>query len=1217
MNKGGEKWRLAVDRGGTFTDIVGLDPSGTLHSFKLLSSSPAYPDSSVEGIRRMIGLGPDEQLPFEKIERIRFGTTVATNALLERKGCKTALLISKGFRDLLEIGNQNRPDIFQLCIQKSRPLYSAVIEVDERLNSRGETIRAVDTALLSAELTQLKQQEIEAVAVVLMHSWKNPSHELACEKLLKEQGYSAVFLSHRTVNLIKIISRGQSTVVDAYLSAVLARYLEGIENKTGPIPLEFMESSGVLAVSGTFTGKNAILSGPAGGVVAVATIAEDRGLRGVIGFDMGGTSTDVSRYDGRFERVYERTIAGIPLQTEMLDIITVAAGGGSLLKFDGQKMTVGPDSAGSNPGPACYGFGGPLTVTDANLLTGRLMPAYFPRAFGSDGTSGIDKKVVKDRFASLTEEINRTLGTTFTLYEVAAGFLRIANENMALAVKKVSVSRGFDVREYALVCFGGAGGQHACSIATLLDIETVIIHPLSSVMSAYGIGLAKPARKSSCTVLRTYSRQTHDKLPALLNEMKENLMSDGAYHDSSIKSRYDIDLRPQGAETFLTVEYDDYDKTLSLFKQQYTRLFGFSLDDTILEVVNLRVEIMVLEEYLTPYVKETHGDSNVPVPDLYHTMYYASGPQEAEVYRRESLSPLSTVPGPACIVDNDFSVIIDPGFEARTDDNGIIVIKRKDAQVETVVKDSALADPVLLEVFNNLFMGIAEEMGLTLRNTAYSVNMKERLDFSCAIFDGAGDLVANAPHIPVHLGAMADTVKALIEARGKEMKPGNVYLSNDPYRGGSHLPDMTVISPVFSFSGNLMFYTAARGHHSDVGGTTPGSMPPSASHIDEEGVLIRDYLLVRNGKLQDAELKELLENHAYPVRNCDERLFDFRAQIAACHKGASQLNALIVRYGLNMVRDYMGHIQSNSEFSVKKALFQLLKNDNHFESNFEDCLDDGTVIKVHVSIDGGQKPPETLRAVIDFTGTGEQHLHDNLNAPQSVARSAVIYVLRSLIDGDIPLNSGCLNPVDIIIPEGTILSPLYPAPVASGNVETSQRVVDVLLGALGVAAASQGTMNNLLFEVKGEAPYYETIAGGAGALNGCSGASGVQVHMTNTRITDPEVLEFRHPGIRLDRFTLRRGSGGKGAFPGGDGVIREIAFLKPSTVSIISERRVSAPYGLQGGGAGEKGINQLRKARGEKLTLKNRELLKLDAGDSIIISTPGGGGFGKGKNHNS
>jgi len=1208
------KWRFAIDRGGTFTDLVAIDPEGSFHTLKLLSESPDYKDASVEGIRKMLGLGVDEPLPEERIGGIRLGTTIATNALLERKGGKVALLITSGFADLLDIGYQDRPDIFKLCIRKSPPVYSTVIEVDERIDSYGRVVRELNVQKLTHDMASLIDAGFDVLAVVLMHSWKNPVHELLCEKVARKLGFPNILISHKTANLIKIVSRGQSTLIDAYLGTVLSDYVGEMKKETRNIPVEFMQSSGVLSTASTFTGRSALLSGPAGGVRAVARIAEDFGRAKVIGIDMGGTSTDVYRFEGEFERIYEKVIGRIPIQAEMLDIVTVAAGGGSILSFDGQKMRVGPESAGSDPGPACYGFGGPLTLTDANLFAGRLIPAYFPKTFGPERNAPLDKSIVEEKFLLLSREINAALGTSFTRQEVAAGFIRVANEKMTMAIKEISVARGFDVRHYALVCFGGAGGQHACSLASLLDIDTIIIHPLGSVMSAYGIGIAEPAWKMARTVLMRYSRNVHDGLAQTFREMEERLTeqilaSSGGAGRAYLEKK-EVDLRPEGADTFLTVKYTTFRETVETFQKNYRRLFGFSPPDAELELVNLRLGIQVSEEFLGSYKERHIAGKTIFGPLSYQKVLYKKCFEEAPVYLRHALPPHERIKGPAFIVDSNSTVVIAPDFEGETDEKGIITIERLHAEKNSAVPLAGKPDPVFLEVFNNFFMGVATEMGITLRNTAHSVNIKERLDFSCAVFDAEGDLVANAPHIPVHLGSMADTVKALIQDRRASIKPGDIYLTNNPYRGGSHLPDMTVICPVFSEQGDIVFFVASRGHHADVGGITPGSMPASASSIYEEGVLVNNLVLVRDGVFREDAVREAFENHVFPVRNIPERISDLRAQTAACHKGMTELLGAVRKYGSHTVSAYMRHIQESAEYSVKKALYKFV-GDVCFHSAFEDRLDDGSTIKVMLTIEGGPNPPDTLKAVIDFTGTGPQHKADNLNAPLSVTRSAVIYVLRALIDEDIPLNAGCLNPVSIIIPEGTLLNPAYPVPVASGNVETSQRIVDVLLGALGIAGASQGTMNNILFGVKGESTYYETISGGAGAVDGCPGASGVQVHMTNTRITDPEILEFRHPGIRLERFSLRKNSGGRGKFYGGDGVIREIRFLKPATISILSERRVYAPYGAKGAEPGKRGRNLRKKADGRITVLGHRELLQADEGDSIIIETPGGGGYGK------
>ncbi len=1229
-----KKWRFAVDRGGTFTDVVALAPDGGFRTLKLLSSSPAYKDPSIEGIRRVLGLSAGAPLPADRIESIRLGTTVATNALLERKGGKSALVITRGFGDLLEIGSQARPDIFSLDIVKPTPLYSDVVEVSERLSSEGEVVEAFDQKRFLRELDDLKGRGIESVAVVFMHSWKNPAHELLAEELLKEVGFTDIHLSHRCVNLIKIVTRGRSTMVDAYLSTVLGSYVESIRSEAVGIPIEFIESSGGLVTPEGFHGKNAILSGPAGGVIAVGSITEEAELKGAVGFDMGGTSTDVSRYDGGggggFERVYDGVVAGLELQLDALSIVTVASGGGSILTFDGERMRVGPESAGARPGPAAYGIGGPLTITDANLLTGRLDPEFFPRSFGTDGDKALSLAQSARLFDATAGEINESTGSELSALEAALGFIGIANEKMALAIREVSVSKGYDVRDYALLTFGGAGGQHACAIALLLGMELVISHPLGGVMSAYGIGLSKPSEAKSRTVLTPYgSREAHRELTVKLSEMEASFRC-GTQPNHQIKR--EADIRPKGSDSFITVPFTEYRATLTAFKDAYKKLYGFYPEGAALEVVNLRLTAVEDKSFFPSYVSDAPGETSAE-PAGERRIYYRGGSLVAPLYLRANLPSDFKVDGPALIVDPYSTLVVDPGFRATMGEpegvgrgigaSGKIYLK-KIASIEGVRRPEETEkggrdlspDPALLEVMSNLFSSIATEMGHTLANTAFSVNIKERLDFSCAVLDSSGALVANAPHIPVHLGSISDTVAAVREDNAVDMQPGDVYLTNNPYRGGSHLPDLTVVKPVFSEGGELIFFTAARGHHADIGGVTPGSMPPDATHIDEEGVLIDSLLILRDGELLTGEITSVLTNHRFPARNLNERILDIKAQVAACERGCEYLLGVVERYGLSVVTAYMGHIQANAESAVKRALAGLLDDKGGFQSGFEDFLDDGTPIKVSIKIDGGPSPPETLKAIVDFTGTGPEHKEDSLNAPLSVLRSAVLYVLRAIISDEIPLNSGCMRAVNIIIPEGTVLSPSYPAPVSSGNVETSQRVVDALLGALGVAAASQGTMNNLLFEVEGEAPYYETIGGGSGATRTTPGASGVQVHMTNTRITDPEILEVRHPGVRLNRFSIRSGSGGAGGEEkrgrsGGDGLVRELKFLKPAKVTLVSERRAKAPYGLFGGMDGRRGEDTLtRAAGGEVIKIPNRSFLELQKDDILTIKTPGGGGFG-------
>lgn len=1207
-----KKWRFAVDRGGTFTDVVGIDPSDEFHYLKLLSNSPEYADASMEGIRRILKLPhPHNAILLEElIEGIRFGTTVATNALLERKGSRALLIITKGLSGIIDIGYQNRQDLFKLCVKKPQPLYSSIIELDERIDSKGDVIKSFNAAELAEKISEIDKNSIDSIAAIFMHSWVNPRHELLCEKVLNDKGFTNVFLSHKAVNSIKIVSRGQSTVIDAYLSLAIQNYLQDIKNQIGNIHFEFIESSGCLSLPESFKGKNALFSGPAGGVIATANIAEELGIKGVIGFDMGGTSTDVSRFDGNFEKIYEKTIEGIPIQTEMLNIVTVAAGGGSIAGFDGQKLIVGPESAGSYPGPACYGFGGPITITDANLLTGRLVPEYFPKTFGEDRKSPLDISIVKEKFHFFTDHINETLKADFSPYEIADGLLKIANEKMAMAIKEISVSKGFDIRDYGLVCFGGAGGQHVCAIASLLEIERIIIHPLSSVMSAYGIGLGRPSIKNLKTILMPYNENAHAEISRIFqNEVSHFLdQKNGSY--AIIK---EIDLRPMGADTYITLPYGSFLQNISGFRSRYKRLFGFKSAADDIEVVNIRIEFQNKSEFFVKYARDIKKTdiASLLKPALYKEVFYANRMHKAPVYLSDEIPINFNIIGPAFIVDNNLTVLIDPGFNAEIDKTGHIMIKKMKVKSGRKVRiRDAAPDPVLLEIFNNLFMNAAEEMGIVLQKAAHSVNIKERLDFSCAIFDSEGDIVANAPHIPVHLGSMADTVKSIYTENRDTMKPGDVYLTNNPYKGGSHLPDLTVVSPVYSKKGKLLFFTSNRGHHSDIGGTIPGSMPSSVNHINEEGLLIDNFLIMRDGKFREHKLRKMMSSCSYPVRNINERIADLKAQIASCRKGEREILNIIGRYGEETVADYMRYIQNNAEYLIKTALHRLLGDKNSFYSSFEDYLDDGTLIRTSITIDAGTNAPQTVKAVIDFAGTGAQHTHDNLNAPFSVVNSAVMYVLRSLIDSDIPLNSGCLKPISIKVPNGSILNPVYPAPVASGNVETSQRIVDVMLGCLQIAAASQGTMNNLIFEVEGESPYYETIAGGSGALDGCHGASGVHVHMTNTRLTDPEVLEHRHPGIIIESFKIRRGSGGEGRFKGGDGVIREIRFLKPAIVSILSERRVYAPYGMKGGKEGSRGLNIHKKANGESRILSHREALRVNKGDSIVIETPGGGGYG-------
>ena len=1216
------KWSFAVDRGGTFTDVIGVDPDGRFHTHKLLSSSPDYNDASIEGIRRVLGTsGP---LPADRIAAIRFGTTVATNALLERKGRKAALFITAGFRDLLEIGHQARPDLFALSVQKNPPLYDDVFEVTERVDADGHLLIPLDEHRLMAMAQAARAKGYTSAAVVLLHSWKNSAHEKRCETILRQAGLSDVYLSHETMNLIKIVSRGQTCLVDAYLGPVLGDYLAGIGNETQGIAIEFMDSAGSLAPPEAFSGKDALLSGPAGGAQAVAELAERLGLDGAVGFDMGGTSTDVTRFDGSFEKRYNHEMAGVSLQKEMIAIHTVAAGGGSILTYGSGRLQVGPESAGAFPGPACYGFGGPLTVTDANVMTGRVCADFFPKTFGKDRNSPLNPRIVEEQFQCLAESINNET-TEHSLQELAAGFLRIADEKMALAIREISVSKGYDLRNYALVCFGGAGGQHVCPVARLLGMDEAVVHPLGGLMSAYGIGLSMPSVRSAETVLLPF---TPDNLPSLRQRFdlqRTALIAQCNYGDSATAIE-SIDLRPIGADQPLTVPFGSYEKTLASFQKKYHQLFGFYPEESLLEVVNLRLTLQAETSFFPHYSDSTIGtcpagdrlqgrllQNDAPQPERMHSFVYGEGTScTGPLYRREKLPAGMEISGPAVIIDPYITIIIDPDFNARIETDGIIRLRRHEETAQTKEQHSAIShepDPVQLEIFNNLFSSVATEMGHVLSHTSHSVNIKERHDFSCALFDGTGDLVANAPHIPVHLGAMSETIKALIGEQGDRLKEGQVYMANNPYRGGSHLPDITVMSPHFH-NGELCFFTAARGHHADIGGKTAGSMPPEASHIDDEGILIDTMLIAEQGRFLDEAVCRTLSSTDYPARNLPERLADLKAQAAACSRGAVELNRILESYGWPMVNRYMAYIQDNSEQAVRRALAGFLEGQQQVTRQFEDYLDDGTRIAVKLTIRADDDTAQSASATIDFTGTGQAHFSDNLNAPAAVTRSAVLYVMRCLTGLDIPLNSGCLKPVTIVSESGTLINPDYPAPVASGNVETSQRIVDVLLGAFGVAAASQGTMNNLLFQSEGSAPYYETIAGGAGATAESDGASAVQVHMTNTRITDPEILESRYRHVRLERFELRHGSGGKGVRRGGQGTIRQIRFLRPASVSLLSERRHYPPYGMAGGEAGQQGRNSLIKKNGARVELPSRTQLQMEADDLLSIETPGGGGFG-------
>ena len=1198
-----------MDRGGTFTDVLGLDPEGRIHADKLLSESVQYDDAVLEGIRRMIGQRQTGPLSEATIQEIRLGTTVATNALLERKGAPVALLATKGLEDAIAIGHGARPDIFARAIDLPAPLYAQVHSVTERIDATGRVLIPLDDLAVESTLHAVRDSGIRAIAVVLAHAWKNPLHERRIKQLARQFGLDQVSVSSEVMPLIKFVSRGQTTLVDAYLTPVLKRYIARVGRGTGTIRTLFMQNAGGLTEADRFSGKDAILSGPAGGVVGCAAVARQNAIEQAIGFDMGGTSTDVCRFDGSFEKVFETTTGGIPFQTPMLNVLTIAAGGGSMLGFDGQKLTVGPKSAGADPGPACYGFGGPAALTDANAVLGRLLPSFFPRQFGPNRDASLPIHLAREALLTLTDHINDAIDEPLSVEQAALGFLRIANEKMCRPIKQLTISRGRDIRRHTLICFGGAAGQHACGIARILGIRTVVVPHFAGLLSAYGIATSDHVRSSSQAWLKPYSKSKTADLEERFDEMTRPLMKDlmnRGIFESKLRIEPSLDLRPEGTDEILNLPYLGHPQTLDRFYQAYRRRYGFEPSDGPVEIAALRVEVhgeaSLLEptQAIAPPLPAIKGR---PVSQV--QTWFEQGRLDTAVYHRNTLAQGQCLCGPAIVVERDTTVLVEPGFEATVAPTGHLLLQA----IETKQPPTETRwDPITLEVFNHLFMSVAEQMGKTLAQTAHSTNIRERLDFSCAVFDRNGDLVANAPHIPVHLGAMGETVRALIRHRGAEFQSGDVFVSNNPFRGGSHLPDVTMMMPVFDPAGELIFFAANRGHHADIGGITPGSMPSEATRIDQEGVVLDNLLIVRDGTFDESSVRDILCFGPHPARNINERLSDLRAQIAANQTGIHELNNLIDRHGLPRVLAYMGYIQENAAFALRQALMALTQKNEAYSSSFADALDDGSRIQVSVRIEPGKK----IMATVDFTGTDPQ-LPGNLNAPYSVTRSAVLYVFRMLIDRDIPLNEGCLRPVRLIVPEGCLLNPRPPAAVVGGNVETSQRVVDVLCGALGIAAASQGTMNNLAFgSVDGSGKqYYETLPGGSGAIAEHPGASAVQVHMTNTRLTDVEVLEHRFPEVRVERFSIRKNSGGAGRWAGGDGVIRAIRFLQPRQVSILSERRSKQPFGLHGGEPGKAGRNTLIDTLGRSHALPSKTTRLVQAGETVVLKTPGGGGWGK------
>jgi len=1219
-------WQFWIDRGGAFTDVVARAPDGRQVVKKLLSVNLGhYEDAALEAMRLIL---KEHGGSFADIDAVKLGTTVATNALLERKGADVVLVVTEGFGDALEIGTQARPDIFARHILKPDLLHRRIIEARERVTAEGEVLTPLDEAHVRAELERAYAEGFRAAAIACLHGWAYPAHEQRLAAIARELGFSQISVSHEISGLIKFVPRADTTVADAYLSPVLRAYVEtfagGFLGPPAPSPalssiqapsapssgrlagedaggprgpsLLFMQSNGGLAHADSFRGRDAVLSGPAGGVVGMAAAAQRAGFDHALGFDMGGTSTDVSHFAGAFERTNETMVAGVRLSAPMLQVHTVAAGGGSICFFDGMRLRVGPHSAGANPGPACYRRSGPLTITDCNVLLGRVRPEFFPAIFGPNGDEPLDREVVVKKFAALCAEIEAKTARSLSPEETAEGFLRIANENMAEAIKKISIQRGYNPTEYALVAFGGAGGQHACAVADAVGVETILLHPLAGVLSAWGMGLADVRAVVEETVEEKLgASDLTGRAEALSARARAQLTSEDAAISITANLKY------EGADSTLPIPLSAADLTAA-FEAEHKKRFGFTDPARAIIVASLSAEA-VAPANLGPPASSPAGakpselgagrrDAGGPRGTA---LWANSASHMAPVFDRSRLTTGFTTDGPALILEQGATTYVAPGWRARLSEHGDIILTRA-AHIERSAIGTH-ADPILLEVFNNRFMGVAEEMGLALQTTASSVNIKERLDFSCALFDEAGGLVANAPHIPVHLGSMSDSVREIIRQRGAAMRAGDIYMLNAPHAGGTHLPDITVIAPVI-LDGETApaFFTAARGHHADIGGITPGSMPPDSRRIEDEGVLIENFLLVRDGKLLEAETRALFASGAHPARAIDRNIADLKAQIASCVRGVDELKRLVAHYGREGVAAYMRHVQDNAEEQIRRVIAKLKP------GVFTVTMDNGAIVRVAITPDHAQR---TIR--IDFTGTSEQQ-PNNFNAPLAITRAATLYVFRTLVEDNIPLNEGCLKPIEIVVPEGSLLNPKRGAAVVAGNVETSQVIVDALYGALGVLAASQGTMNNFTFGDE-QRQYYETICGGSGAGPSFDGASVVQTHMTNSRLTDPEVLETRFP-VLVERFGVRRGSGGAGKHHGGDGAVRRIRFRAPMTAAMLANRRSTAPFGLAGGSDGKAGANWIERANGSVTTLGATGKAEVSPGDVFVIETPGGGGYG-------
>ena len=1195
-------WQFWIDRGGTFTDIVAKKPDGKIIIDKLLSeNSDAYKDAAVAGIRRILKLKKEDKIPTGIISSVKMGTTVATNALLERKGDRTLLLITKGFGDLLRIGYQNRPLLFDLNIKLPELLYERVVEVSERLNEKGEVVTKLNEEEVRNSLIKAKSDGINSVAIAFMHSYINPDHENKIEQIAKEENFNQISVSHKVSPLIKLVGRGDTTVVDAYLSPILRRYVNQVSEElkdTKSTQLMFMQSNGGLTDANLFQGKDALLSGPAGGVVSMTQTGKKAGFNKLIGFDMGGTSTDVCHFAGEFERSFETELAGVRIRAPMMQINTVAAGGGSILSYKDGRFQVGPESAGAIPGPASYGRGGPLTVTDCNVLLGKLNPDFFPKVFGKTGDQPLNFEIVKKKFLDLSDIISKEKNEPMMdIFKMAEGFLKIAVENMANAIKKISIQKGYDVTNYMLNCFGGAGGQHACNVADSLGISNVMIHPYAGVLSAYGMGLAeiRSIREGHFEKNITNILDAENLIEILSSQAKKDL-NDQDISDASIILLKNAFLHYKGSHQNLEIKFDTPENMRKSFEQEHKKRFGFFVQDREIFIEMLTVEAVGKKtenyDFLNPNTSTTKAN-----PIAFKKMYVNGSEINTPIYKRDELIIGQNISGPAIIVEATGTNIIDDGWSGTLDKHYNLILSRvEEKKLQKGIGTSV--DVVMLEVFNNLFMNIAEQMGATLANTAYSVNIKERLDFSCALFNNEGSLVANAPHVPVHLGSMSEAIKTVVRLNKDNIYPDDVFVLNAPFNGGTHLPDVTVITPVFDKNGKeIIFFVASRGHHADIGGKTPGSGPPDSKHIEEEGVLIDNFKLFDKGIFREKEMRKILSSGKYPCRNVEHNMADLAAQVAANKTGINEINSMIDQFGIETVHAYMNHVQDNAEESIRNAIVNLKQGEYEYE------LDNGEFIRVNVKID-----KENREAIIDFTGTAPKNPF-NYNAPMAVCYAVILYVFRTLVGNNIPLNEGCFKPIKIIIPNNSMINAKYPSAVIAGNTEVSQLTCNALFGALGVIAGSQATMNNFIWGNE-KIQNYETICGGTGAGPNFHGTSAIQTHMTNTRSTDPEVLETRFP-VRLEEFSIRKNSGGKGKFNGGDGVTRKLRFLEPMTVTTLCSHRKIKPFGLNGGGPGDCGKEWLEKADGSILSLSGNDSCQVKINDLFVMETPGGGAFGK------